>query len=142
MPVALAAGFGSAAELAVAERDLRWERCATFREALLSGLAPLGGTVNGDLSESVPYIVNLSFPGLEAEVVIDAWKDLVAVSNGAACTTQSYTCSHVLSAMHLPAWRMEGAVRLSWCAETPEPVWSALVAALQPFRREHEAVAT
>ena len=142
MPVALAAGFGLAAELAVAERDRRGERCATFREALLSGLAPLGGIVNGDLSASVPYIVNLSFPGLEAEVVIDAWKDLVGVSNGAACTTQSYTCSHVLSAMGLPEWRMEGAVRLSWCADTPEPAWSALVAALQPFRSKHEAVTT
>ena len=66
--------------------------------------------------------------------MIDAWKDLVGVSNGAACTSQTYTCSHVLSAMRLPAWRMEGAVRLSWCAETPEPEWGALVAALEPFR--------
>ena len=63
MPVALAAGFGLAAELAAAERDERWERCVAFREALLSGLAPLGGIVNGDLAQSVPYIVNLSFPG-------------------------------------------------------------------------------
>ena len=98
--------------------------------------------MNGDLGQSVPYIVNLSFPGLEADVVIDAWKDLVGVSNGAACTSQSYTCSHVLSAMRLPAWRTEGAVRLSWCAETPEPEWSALVAALQPFRSVRKAALT
>jgi cysteine desulfurase len=142
MPVALAAGFGVAAEVAATERGVRWERCVAFREALLSGLAPLGGIVNGDLEQSVPYIVNLSFSGLEADVVIDAWKDLVGVSNGAACTSQSYTCSHVLSAMRLPAWRMEGAVRLSWGAETPEPNWSALVAALQPFRSVHRAAAT
>lgn len=142
MPVALVAGFGLAAELAVAERDDRWERCVAFREALLAGLSPLGGIVNGDLRQSVPYIVNLSFPGLEAEVAIDAWKDLVGVSNGAACTSQSYTCSHVLSAMRLPAWRMEGAVRFSWCAETPQPAWDALVAALQPFRSVDKAAVT
>ena len=142
MPVALAAGFGVAAELAVAERDERWERCVAFREALLAGLAPLGGIVNGDLLQSAPYVVNLSFPGLEAEVAIDAWKDLVGVSNGAACTSQSYTCSHVLSAMRLPTWRMEGAVRFSWCAETPQPAWDALVAALQPFRSVDKAAAT
>lgn len=94
MPVALAAGFGMASELAVAEHGDRWERCVAFPEALLAGLAPLGGIVNGDLRHSVPYIVNLSFPGLEADVVIDAWKDLVGVSNGAACTSQTYTCSH------------------------------------------------
>lgn len=142
MPVALVAGFGLAAELAVAERDDRSERCVAFREALLAGLSPLGGIVNGDLRQSVPYIVNLSFPGLEAEVAIDAWKDLVGVSNGAACTSQSYTCSHVLSAMRLPAWRMEGAVRFSWCAETPQPAWDALVAALQPFRSVDKAAVT
>jgi cysteine desulfurase len=82
----------------------------------------------------VPDIVNLSFPGLEAEVVIDAWQDRVAVSNGAACTSQSYSCSHVLGAMRLPPWRTEGAVRLSWCANTPEPDWEALVAAVEPLR--------
>ena len=41
-----------------------------------------------------------------------------AISNGAACTSQSYTCSHVLSAMRLPAGRKDGAVRFSWCAAT------------------------
>ena len=102
---------------------------------LLAGLAPLEPVVNGDLTRSVPYIVNLSIPGLEAEAAIDAWSDLVAISNGAACTSQSYTCSHVLGAMRLPAWRMEGALRFSWCATTDEPDWDAMVAAVAPYRQ-------
>ena len=134
LPVPLIAGFGLAAELAIIERETRASRCAAFRASLLSGLAPLGGLVNGEITRSVPYILNLSFPGVEAEVVIDAWKDLVAVSNGAACTSQTYTCSHVLAAMRLPAWRANGAVRFSWYAETPEPDWHALVATLEPHR--------
>jgi cysteine desulfurase len=135
MPVALAVGFGAAAERAAMDHSERRRRCLRFRDALLDGLAPLDPVVNGDLQRSVPHIVNLSFPGVVAEVVIDAWQDLVAVSNGAACTSQQYTCSHVLAAMDLPAWRADGAIRLSWCRSTPEPDWAALVSALEPYRR-------
>jgi cysteine desulfurase len=133
MPVPLAAGLGLAAELAVAEADARDARCRAFRLALLGGLAPLEPVINGDPSRSVPYILNLSIPGLDAETAIDAWCDLVAISNGAACTSQSYTCSHVLSGMQLPDWRKDGALRFSWCAASPEPDWSALVSAVKPF---------
>jgi cysteine desulfurase len=132
--VPLVAAFGLAAELAAAEAGSRSAQCADFRARLLRGLAPLGPVVNGDPALGVPHIINLSFPGVGADLVIDAWKDLVAISDGAACTSQSYTCSHVLAAMQLPPERTEGAVRLSWCATTPEPAWNALVDALVPYR--------
>jgi cysteine desulfurase len=134
MPVPLAVGLGLAAELAVTEADARDARCRAFRQSLLAGLAPLEPVVNGDPTRSVPYILNLSFPGLDAETAIDAWSHLVAISNGAACTSQSYTCSHVLSRMQLPDWRKDGALRFSWCAASSEPDWSALVAAVGPYR--------
>ena len=69
-------------------------------------------------------------------MAIDAWADLVAISNGAACTSQSYTCSHVLSAMALPKWQIDGALRFSWCASTPEPDWPAMVSAVSPYIAE------
>lgn len=133
LPVPLVAGFGLAAELAVAEREERAARCRSFRTALLEGLAPLHPVTNGDPARTVPYILNLSLPGIEAEVAIDAWADLVAISNGAACTSQSYTCSHVLSAMRLPKAQMDGALRFSWCASTPHPDWPAMVRAVAPY---------
>jgi cysteine desulfurase len=131
IPVPLAVGLGLAAEWAVAEAETRDARCRAFRASLLAGLAPLEPAINGDLTRAVPYILNLSLPGFDAETVIDSWRDLVAISNGAACTSQSYTCSHVLSAMRLPAWRRDGAVRFSWCAASLEPDWGALVAAVE-----------
>ena len=79
-------------------------------------------------------MLNLSFPNLEAEATMDAWKDLVAISNGAACSSQTYTCSHVLSAMGLPEWRKDSALRFSWCAASVAPDWRALVAAVEPVR--------
>ena len=134
LPVPLIAGFGLASELAVSEVEARSARCRAIRQSLLAGLAPLDPVINGDPQKSVPYILNLSFPGFEAEAVIDAWSDLVAISNGAACTSQSYTCSHVLSAMQLPAWQRDGALRFSWCAASTEPDWSALVSELEPHQ--------
>ena len=60
---------------------------------------------------------------------MDAWSEFVAISDGAACTTQSQQCSHVLGAMALPEERMAGAVRLSWCHTSPLPNLPAMVAA-------------
>lgn len=134
LPVPLIAGFGKAAELAVVESHGRRERCRALRRALLDGLAPLRPVINGDPDRSVPEILNVSFPGVDAETAIDAWCDLVAISNGAACTSQTYTCSHVLAAMRLPEWRQAGALRVSWCATSELPDCSAMVAALEPFQ--------
>ncbi|HYE86957.1 MAG TPA: aminotransferase class V-fold PLP-dependent enzyme [Vicinamibacterales bacterium] len=134
MPVALIAGFGVAAELAASRAPSRLKRCRGFRDALVSGLAPLSPAFNGDIALAVPYIINFSLPGIDSEVAIDAWRDLVAVSNGAACTSQSYTCSHVLAAMGVPASQSDGALRFSWGADSPQPDWAALVAALEPHR--------
>jgi cysteine desulfurase len=142
MPVPLVVGLGAAAQYAVDERDVRAARCRAFRDALLRGLAPLDPVVNGDATRSVPYILNLSFPGMDAEAVIDAWSDRIAISNGAACSTETYTCSHVLSAMRLPAWRQDGAVRFSWDALTPEPDWAELVAAAESCRDNRRIVTT
>lgn len=139
LPVPLVVGFGLVCELAVSEAGARAHRCAAFRDALMRGLAPLEPVVNGDPPRLVPYIVNLSFPGVDAEVAMDVWHDLVAVSNGAACTTQTQTCSHVLEAMRVRGWRADGAIRFSWCADTPEPDWLAMVRALEPFRQRSSA---
>ena len=53
-------------------------------------------------------------------------KDLVAVSNGSACTSASYEPSHVLEAMGLARERIDSALRFSWCHMSEEPDWSAV----------------
>jgi cysteine desulfurase len=52
---------------------------------------------------------------------------VLSISNGSACTSQSYSASHVLIAMGLPEDHIKGAVRLSWCHLTPEVDWNAVV---------------
>jgi cysteine desulfurase len=134
LPVPLIAGLGKAAELAIRNHEDRTRRCAEFRAVLLDGLAPLNPVVNGDPARAVPHIINIAIPDVDAETAIEAWGDLVAVSHGAACTSQSYTCSHVLGAMNVPIWRQDGALRLSWCHLTDLPDLPAMVAAIERVR--------
>jgi cysteine desulfurase len=134
LPVPLIAGLGLAAELAAAECDSRHARCRAFREQMIAGLAPLAPVVNGDQARTVPNILNLTIPGIESDAAIEAWADLVAISNGAACTSQSYTCSHVLSAMGISSRRAEGALRFSWTHDSALPDLTAMVDAISVMR--------
>ena len=130
LPVGLIAAFGKAAELALDEHDARLAAAAAFGERLLAGLAPLAPRVHGDPQRRLPYIVNLSIPGWDKDALIEAWAGLVAISDGAACTSQAYTCSHVLAAMGLPPDEEAGAVRLSWCHLSDPPDLEAMTGAL------------
>lgn len=141
LPVHLIVGLGKAAELALDECDSRADVCREFRRKLLDGLNPLRPVINGNPVWSVPHIVSFSIPGVDAEAAIEAWHDLVAVSHGAACTSQTYTCSHVLGAMDVPQWRQDGALRLSWCHFTQLPDTVAMVAAIDRVRERSEGVA-
>jgi cysteine desulfurase len=134
LPVAPIAALGMAAELALSDSQQREEACRAFRERLLEGLAPLDPVINGDLALSVSHIVNLSIPGIDAETAMEAWRDIAAVSNGAACSSQFYTCSHVLAAMGLPEDRKAGALRLSWCHFTSEPDYVRMVQAIRALQ--------
>jgi cysteine desulfurase len=137
LPVHLIAGFGLAAELALEESETRVARCLEFRRALMKGLAALEPLLTASLDRCAPHIVNLSIPALDSETVIEAWRDFVAISNGAACTSQSYTCSHVLGAMRLPKPQQDGVLRLSWCHFTPLPDFEGMVRAIEHVKREH-----
>ena len=130
LPVAPIAAFGKAAELAVDEYDTRLATVTAFQERLIAGLAPLAPRVHGDSDRRLPYILNISIPGWDKETLIEAWAGLAAISDGAACTSQSYTCSHVLAAMGLSPEEEAGAVRISWCHLSEMPDLEALTGAL------------
>jgi cysteine desulfurase len=135
LPVPLIAGLGMAAAVAL-EENVKWRSyCSEFKAKLIAALEPLGIELNGDARRTVPHTVNLSLPGIDSEAAILALKDIVAVSNGSACTSQSYQPSHVLAAMQFPPDRVSGALRLSWSHLTPEVDWPAMslqLARLQP----------
>lgn len=63
-----------------------------------------------------------------------ALKDLVAISNGSACTSSSYTPSHVIKAMGYSDDEANEAIRLSWCHLTSEVNWEAVAGRILSLR--------
>lgn len=134
IPVALVAGLGLAAELALRDVDKRTAANRVFRAKVLDAFAPLNPRIHGDPERSMPHILNVSFPGVDSEALMVAWKGLLAVSNGSACTSHSYEPSHVLEAMGLSDEAIAGAVRLSWGPETGDVEWGRVVGAARRLR--------
>ncbi len=114
LPVPLIMGLAEAAKIFEAEHA-QWQAAAQdLRSRLLAGLASTRFQVNGDQEHVVPHILNLSFDNVDAEAFLVTLKDLVAVATGSACTSASYTPSHVLRAMGLSEEAASNGLRFSW----------------------------
>jgi cysteine desulfurase len=126
LPVALIAALGAAAEISVRDNDKRLLACQKIREKAIIALAPLQPKLTGGQSLVMDHVINLAFPGFDAEALILALKDIVAISNGSACTSSSYAPSHVLKAMGMSDDEANSCVRISWCHLTPAIDWNAI----------------
>ncbi|MEG1942323.1 MAG: aminotransferase class V-fold PLP-dependent enzyme, partial [Angelakisella sp.] len=86
-----------------------------LRSHLLAGLANIDGICINSPSNGAPYIVNLSLPAIGSEVMIHYLEQYeIYVSGGSACAKGAK--SHVLTAMGLSPQRINGALRISFCA--------------------------
>jgi cysteine desulfurase len=95
-------GLGEAARIAGEEMQAETRRIGEYREQLWRGLQALQGVqLNGHPEQCLPGILNLSFAGVDGELLLIALKDL-ALSTGSACASASIDPSHVLQAMGVP----------------------------------------
>jgi cysteine desulfurase len=133
LPVGLIAALGLAAEIAVRDAQQRRERCRQIRQAALNALWVLQPKLTGDQSLVMDHVLNLAFPGLDSEALIVALKDLVAISNGSACTSSSYTPSHVLMAMGMTEEEANSCIRISWCHVTPDVDWHEIAKSIKQY---------
>lgn len=114
VPVQLVAGLGEAAALAVS-RNVPWQsQCDHQCQELRDWLGDLPVTPVGDQARRLPSVISLSFGDRDSEATLLAWRADVAASNGAACTSSSYTVSHVLSAMGCTEQEGLCSIRFSW----------------------------
>jgi len=133
LPVPLIVGLGMAAKLALRDVDTRRRRCEAIRGEALAALEPVGARLHGDPTITLPHVLNFSVNGIDSEALMVALKDIVSISNGSACTSQSYEPSHVLRAMDLPPDAVTGAVRLSWSHLTDPVDWQTIADRIVSF---------
>ena len=134
LPVPLIAGFGLAATIANEALQSNELVLIQLREKMLKALESLKIKINGNPLYGVPNIVSLSIPDVDAEAAMVVLKDLIAVSNGSACTSSSYRSSHVLEAMKVPSEQIETTVRISWSPYTEEIDWKAVLVRLKSLQ--------
>ena len=118
LPVPLIIGLGVAAEIAMNEHEDRRRKCLELRGILERWIEARGGVVHGSGAERLPHVVNVSFPGWDADELMESVKDYISISDGAACTSVCATASHVLGAMGIRDPELSGAVRWSWSHRT------------------------
>ncbi|WP_338366363.1 cysteine desulfurase DndA [uncultured Pseudoalteromonas sp.] len=112
LAVPLIAGFGLACEIAQ-KNAVSWQKHAqNLKDDFIQALNTLDAQYNGE--NTSPFVLNFSVPGINSEAAMVMLKGVAAVSNGSACTSSSYTPSHVLTAMQLDEKRIAGAIRVSW----------------------------
>jgi cysteine desulfurase len=114
--VAAIAGFGAAAEMALAglaDEAARLQGLRDGAEAHLRRIAP-DAVVFGGEAGRLPNTLAFAIPGLKAETALIAF-DLegIALSSGSACSSGKVRRSHVLDAMGVEPALAEGAMRVS-----------------------------
>ncbi|GAB2554828.1 cysteine desulfurase family protein [Gracilibacillus alcaliphilus] len=111
-------GFAKAIELVQREQASCFTAYQQYRDQFVQELEQQGVNflINGKQDQSVPSIINISFPGTNVESLLMNF-DLsgVAASSGSACTAGSVDPSHVLSAMFSPEnERTNNSIRFSF----------------------------
>ncbi len=114
LPVALIVGFAVAAEVAHRNHPQWLNSCLDIKRSIVQQLELVRYEINGTTEHSLGNCLNISFTGVDSEALMIALKDHYAFSNGSACTSSSYTPSHVLTAMGLDQQRVDSALRISW----------------------------
>jgi len=134
LPVPLIVGLGTAAEIAAREYRKRRDAAAHVKAKFLAEIAAVESRINSDPNRTQTHVVNISFPGVDSEALMMAVREELAISNGAACTSASYSPSHVLKAMGLSDDLIASAVRISWGPKITDIPAEPIIAAVHSIR--------
>lgn len=118
------AGFGMAAAMTASGQDGKAGQLMALKLALISGLRERGieFKINGpDPEEGAPHILSLSFPRVQAEVLLHSLEAKgIYVSAGSACHSRRPEPSHVLEAIGLEEKLLKSALRFSFSTMNSE----------------------
>ena len=134
LPTHQIVGIGEAFALASERYEEDHAHAAKLRQKLWDGLQDIEEIyLNGDMDNSVPNIINISFNFVEGESLMMSLKDL-AVSSGSACTSATLEPSYVLRAIGRPDELAHSSIRFSFGRYTTEEDIDRVI------KQMHEAV--
>ncbi|MHB8061640.1 MAG: cysteine desulfurase family protein [Ruminiclostridium sp.] len=111
-------GFGLASEKIFLNIDENFTTVRALKEHFLLNITKYfeDAVINSPMQAS-PYIINVSFPNLKAEVLLHHLEQKhIFVSTGSACASHKTSHSHVLKAMGVSSKYIDGAIRFSLSA--------------------------
>ncbi|ADV33918.1 Cysteine desulfurase [Candidatus Blochmanniella vafra str. BVAF] len=113
LPVHLIVGMAESYQIAKKEMEVEMSYLKTMRNRLWKGLQQIEGImVNGDLNHCIGTLLNVSFRNIDGETLMIALKDF-ALSSGSACTSDTMSVSHVLTALGIPNELAYNSIRFS-----------------------------
>lgn len=116
-PMPAIAGFYGAVGALETQKSL--EKITALRDKTVEKLQKMDGVLLNSPEDALPYIINISLPGLPSEAVLNLLSNMnIYVSSGSACAKGHK--SPVLTAAGLPNERINSSLRISFSRFTEE----------------------
>lgn len=129
------AALAAAARLGRATMEADLKHMARLREETAARLTQQVPGLKVLVEHGAPHILPVTMPGYKSEVVVRYLSDRgVFLSSGSAC--HKGKPSHVFAALKLPKPELDGALRISFSADTSQEDVDALVQALAAAKQE------
>ena len=114
-------GFEKAAQITFEEMESRYDKVLELRKYFVERLNEIKNIrINGEIDGFSPYILNVSFLGVRAEVLLHLLEEQnIYVATGSACTSKSSAAhgSYVIKSLGLSNKEVESAIRFSFSYE-------------------------
>ena len=114
-------GFEKAAQMTFEEMESRYDKVLELKKYFVERLNEIRDIrVNGEIDGFSPYILNVSFLGVRAEVLLHLLEEQnIYVATGSACTSKSSAAhgSYVIKSLGLSNKEVESAIRFSFSYE-------------------------
>lgn len=114
-------GFEKAAQMTFEEMESRYDKVLELKKYFAERLNEIKDIrVNGEIDGFSPYILNVSFLGVRAEVLLHLLEEQnIYVATGSACTSKSSAAhgSYVIKSLGLSNKEVESAIRFSFSYE-------------------------
>ena len=114
-------GFEKAAQMTFEEMESRYDKVLELKKYFVERLNEIKDIrINGEIDGFSPYILNVSFLGVRAEVLLHLLEEQnIYVATGSACTSKSSAAhgSYVIKSLGLSNKEVESAIRFSFSYE-------------------------